>query len=317
MVACRMKATERQHQPVLCDEVLSALCIKPSGVYVDATFGRGGHSELILKSLGPTGRLLGFDKDPEAVTFANQYFTTDKRFTIHHASFTELSSVLIREGLLGKVNGILFDLGVSSPQFDNPARGFSFSSKGPLDMRMDFSKGTNAATWLATVSEKQLADVLWQYGEERFSRQIARAIVKEREMTPISDTEQLAKIVAKALPVWQKGKHPATRSFQAIRIVINQELDELQGGLTQSLNALCVGGRLLVISFHSLEDRIVKQFMQYHERGDEFPAKLPVKHKNLCPQFKRVGRAIKPNLQEIKVNPRARSAVLRVGEKLS
>jgi len=317
MVACRMKETIHQHQPVLLAEVIEGLAVKPEGTYVDATFGRGGHAGAILQQLGPMGRLLAMDKDPEAVAFARDYFKNDSRFIIQQGSFAELTAFLIRQQAHGEVDGILFDLGVSSPQLDNPARGFSFMHDGKLDMRMDFSTGTDAATWLASVQEKELATVLWEYGEERYARRIAQRIVTERESTPITTTAQLAHIIAKAVPAWQKGKHPATRSFQAIRIAINHELDDLQSGLDAGLQALQVGGRLLVISFHSLEDRIVKQFMQHHERGDQFPAKLPIKQEQLAVHFQRIGRAIKPSLQETNRNPRARSAILRIGEKLS
>lgn len=317
MVACRMKETTHQHQSVLLAETLDNLVIQPNGIYVDATFGRGGHAQAILNQLGPTGRLLAMDKDPDAVAYACQHFSDDKRFAIQHGSFAQLKKFLSNQDAFGKVKGILFDLGVSSPQLNEAERGFSFMRPGKLDMRMDFSSGVDAATWIANISEQALANVLYEFGEERYSRRIARAIVSARQVTSITTTQQLAEIVAAAHPAWQKGKHPATRSFQAIRIAVNQELEDLQQGLEQALSALSIGGRLLVISFHSLEDRIVKHFMQHQERGDELPAKLPVKHQSHLPKFKRVGRAIKPNSQEIDLNPRARSAVLRVGEKIS
>lgn len=316
MVACRMTETFNQHQSVLMTEVIEHLAIRPEGVYVDMTFGRGGHAEVILNQLGPTGRLLAMDKDPDAIAYACQHFSHDKRFKIKHGSFEELTQFLNEEDLLGKVDGILFDLGVSSPQLDNPDRGFSFTRDGKLDMRMDYSRGMDAATWIATVDETELANALWKYGEERFSRRIAKAIVMARTEQPITTTHQLAEIIKKANPKWQPGKHPATRSFQAIRIVVNQELAQIESGLEQSLQALRVGGRLLVISFHSLEDRIVKQFMQKQERGTVFPVGLPVKYADKKVTFKRVGRA-KPSVEEIATNPRARSAVLRIGEKLS
>lgn len=317
MVACRMTKETHQHQPVLLAEVLENLMIKPDGVYVDATFGRGGHAQAILGSLGPTGRLLAMDKDPEAIAYANQHFSSDKRFSIYHGSFAELKTFLVKENVYGQVNGILFDLGVSSPQLDNPARGFSFQQSGKLDMRMDSSSGMDAASWIESISEEELANVLWVYGEERFSRRIARAIVLARTEAPITTTQQLAEIVAKAHPAWEKGKNPATRSFQAIRIAINRELDDLKEGLEQALEGLCVGGRLSVISFHSLEDRIVKQFIQHHERADHFPARLPVKYTEHARRLKRVGRAIQPTVAEVDRNPRARSAVLRIAEKQS
>ncbi|MCC2666988.1 MAG: rsmH [Gammaproteobacteria bacterium] len=316
MAACRMMEFTYEHQAVLLEEVLANLAIQPEGLYVDATFGRGGHAQGVLEQLGPKGRLLAMDKDPEAVAYGRQHFSADPRFTIQHGSFAELESFLISQQVLGKVNGILFDLGVSSPQLDDAKRGFSFMRSGKLDMRMDYSQGMDAATWLASIDEQALAKTLWEYGEERFSRRIAKAIVTERRIKPIITTKQLATIVSEAIPVWEKGKHPATRSFQAIRIAINHELDELHEGLAQSLNALRGGGRLLVISFHSLEDRIVKQFMLQQERTDNFPAKLPIKHTAIQSKFKRLGR-VKPSLGERSRNPRAGSAILRIGEKLS
>lgn len=317
MAACRMKEWSNEHQPVLLAEMLENLAIQPEGVYVDATFGRGGHAQAILNQLGTKGRLLALDKDPAAVAYATQHFARDKRFTIQHGSFTQLEKFLVSRQVYGKVNGILFDLGVSSPQLDDAERGFSFMRAGKLDMRMDYSSGMDAATWMASVSEQELAKVLWEYGEERFSRRIAKAIVAARQEQPIMTTDQLAKIISAAIPAWEKGKHPATRSFQAIRIAVNHELDELKQALAQSLGALKTGGRLLVISFHSLEDRTVKHFMQEQERADCFPVKLPIKHVQFQPKFKRLGRMIKPGLQEVSRNPRARSAILRVGEKLS
>lgn len=317
MATCRMKFSDHIHQAVLSKEALEALNIKPSGIYVDTTFGRGGHARAILALLNFDGRLIAFDKDPEAIAYAHQYFAHDKRFQIFQGSFNNLKDFLSKENLFGKIDGILFDLGVSSPQLDNPARGFSFSKNGPLDMRMDPTSGLDASTWINKVSERTLAQVLYEFGEERLSRQIARAIVKARLITPITQTEQLAHIICKATPFYPKGKHPATRTFQAIRIFINHELDDLKAGLAQALNALCICGRLAVISFHSLEDRIVKQFIQHHERGDKFPAKLPIKYIHLKPTLRKVEGPIKPSLQEISQNPRARSATLRVGEKLS
>jgi 16S rRNA (cytosine1402-N4)-methyltransferase len=317
MVACRMSDIKEEHQPVLLTEALTALAVIPDGVYVDATFGRGGHSRALLSQLGAAGRLLAMDKDPKAIAYAKKYFSHDNRFTIYHGSFSELKKFAISENVLGKIQGILFDLGVSSPQLDDPARGFSFLRSGALDMRMDSSRGIDAATWIASVSEQDLANVLWELGEERHSRRIARAIVASRQNEPITTTQQLAEIIKLAHPAWPKGKNPATQSFQAIRIAINNELGDLTSGLEQSLDVLAVGGHLAVISFHSLEDRIVKHFIQQHERADSFPAKLPIKQSQFCPRLKRLGRAIKPSEQEISMNPRARSAVLRVGEKLS
>jgi len=317
MAACRMKELINEHQPVLLAEALENLAIQPEGIYVDATFGRGGHAQAILNQLGIKGRLLALDKDPAAVAYARQHLAGDERFTVQHGSFTQLAGFLASQQVYGKVNGMLFDLGVSSPQLDDAERGFSFMRAGKLDMRMDYSSGIDAATWITSVSEQELAKVLWEYGEERFSRRIAKAIIAARQEKPITTTDQLAKIVSAAIPTWEKGKHPATRSFQAIRIAVNHELDELEQGLAQSLGALQTGGRLLVISFHSLEDRIVKHFMQEQERADRFPVKLPIKHVHFQPKFKQLGRMIKPSLQEVSRNPRARSAILRVGEKLS
>ena len=316
MAACRMNEALDKHQPVLLDEVIDNLAIKPDGVYVDATFGRGGHAQAVLNRLSPTGRLLVLDKDPEAIAFACQHFSNDKRLIAQQGSFTLLEKLVKDQNLHGKVDGILFDLGVSSPQLDNPERGFSFMRAGKLDMRMDFSQGVDAATWIARVPEQELANVLWEYGEERFSRRIARSIVEIRKTTPIATTDQLAEIVKAAIPAWEKGKHPATRSFQAIRIAINHELDDLKLGLASALEVLKVGGRLLVISFHSLEDRLVKHFIQRHERGNDFPAGMPIKHELYHARLKRCGRALKATEQEVIMNPRARSAVLRIAEKL-
>lgn len=319
MAVCRMSDHYHQHIPVLLKEAVDALITAENGVYVDATFGRGSHSRAILDQLGPQARLIAFDKDPEAVAYAKQHVANESRFSIIHSSFARLQLALEAKGVLGQVNGILFDLGVSSPQLDNPERGFSFSRDGQLDMRMDTTQGIDAMNWLATVGEKELADVLWQYGEEKYSRRIARAIVTMRDDTPITSTAQLADIVLRAVPK-QKGtwdKHPATRSFQAIRIAINEELTDLQLGLAQALAALAPGGRLVVISFHSLEDRIVKQFMKLQEKGVELPRGLPVKGSQHQATLKVIGKPVKPSLHETNINPRARSAILRIAEKLS
>lgn len=319
MAVCRMSDHYHQHIPVLLKEAVGALITAENGVYVDATFGRGSHSRAILEQLGSQAKLIAFDKDPDAIAYAKQHFANESRFSIIHSSFARLQLALEAKGLFGQVNGILFDLGVSSPQLDNPERGFSFSRDGQLDMRMDTTQGVDAMNWLATVGEKELADVLWQYGEEKYSRRIARAIVTMRDETPITSTAQLAEIVLRAVPK-QKGtwdKHPATRSFQAIRIAINEELTDLQLGLAQALAALAPGGRLAVISFHSLEDRIVKQFMKLQEKGVELPRGLPVKGSQHQATLKIIGKPVKPSLHETNVNPRARSAILRIAEKLS
>jgi 16S rRNA (cytosine1402-N4)-methyltransferase len=310
-----MKETMNEHQPVLLAETLANLAIRKDGIYVDATFGRGGHATAILDQLGPAGRLLAMDKDPEAVAYARQHFLLEQRFVIEHGSFAQLEPFLIKQQVHGKVNGILFDLGVSSPQLDDAARGFSFMRPGRLDMRMDNSQGTDAAAWLASATELELTRVLWEYGEERFARRVAKAILLARQDHLITTTEELSAIIARAVPFKEKNKHPATRSFQAIRIAVNHELEELEQGLVQGLTALASQGRLLVISFHSLEDRIVKHFMRQQEYGHRLPAKLPVKHVHHLPEFKQIGRAIKPAQEELNKNIRARSAILRVGEK--
>lgn len=314
-----MNESSHHHIPVLLGEAVDNLIVSPDGIYVDATFGRGSHSQTILDRLSEHGRLIAFDKDPEAVAYAKQHFSRDKRFIIFHASFAGMQMVLHEAGILGQVDGILFDLGVSSPQLDNPERGFSFSREGRLDMRMDTTQGIDAMSWLATVDEKELADVLWQYGEEKLSRRIAHAIVVSRAKQPITTTAQLADIIKWATPRAKKpqDKHPATRSFQAIRIAINQELAELQHGLEQAFDALATGGRLCAISFHSLEDRIVKQFIRQYEKGEELPPGLPIKGTGFKPRVKSIGKPIKPSLEEVDHNPRARSAILRVAEKLS
>jgi 16S rRNA (cytosine1402-N4)-methyltransferase len=311
-----MNEDNATHLPVLLDEVMENLITKRDGIYVDATFGRGGHAQAILDRLGPEGRLLTLDKDPEAVAHARQRFAKDKRFVIQHGSFAELQEYLTDMDCFGNVNGILFDLGVSSPQLDDAERGFSFMRDGKLDMRMNSAAGIDAASWIATVDETTLANILWEYGEERFSRRIARSIVEKRVENPITTTKQLADIVSAAIPRWEKHKHPATRSFLAIRIAINHELDDLKVALDQSLEALAIGGRLSVISFHSLEDRMVKRFIQHHEKGGDFPKGLPVTQAMFHSRLKRLGRAIKAGTKELTFNPRARSAVLRNAEKI-
>lgn len=319
MAACRMSEIFYQHIPVLLNEVVANLLTSFDGIYIDATFGRGSHSKAILNQLSPQGRLIAFDKDPEAVAYAKQQFSHDPRFTIIHRSFAQLRSSLDELHVFGNIDGILFDLGVSSPQLDNPERGFSFIREGKLDMRMDTSQGEDAMTWLAHVDETELANVLWNYGEEKFSRRIAKAIVTTRNETPITTTAQLATIIKYAIPrsKQSRDKHPATRSFQAIRIAINQELVELEQSLNQALEALKSGGRLAVISFHSLEDRIVKLFIKHHEKGEDLPRGLPVKGTHFNARLKSIGKPIKPSLKEIDDNPRARSAILRIAEKLS
>ena len=309
--------SEFLHRPVLLEQVLEALNIDPLGIYVDGTFGRGGHAEFILQQLSPQGRLLAIDKDPEAVAEARRRFGQDQRFAIEKGAFAMLERLIDSRGWTGKVNGILLDLGVSSPQLDDAKRGFSFRLDGPLDMRMDPDTGMSAAEWLAGASEKEIASVLKEFGEERFSKRIARAIVRQREQAPIMTTSQLAAIVAAANPSWERNKDPATRSFQAIRIFINHELEDLQACLEQTVRLLAPGGRLAVISFHSLEDRIVKRFIRRQVKGDELPPDLPVTQAELHPTMRAVGKAIHPDEKEIAANPRARSAILRIAERLA
>ena len=296
---------------------MAALAVKPAGVYLDATFGRGGHSRLILQQLAPQGRLIAIDKDPDAVAYAREHFAEEARLTIVQGSFARLAEIAEAFGVLGRVDGLLLDLGVSSPQLDQAERGFSFLQEGPLDMRMDPTSGRSAAEWLEAVEVKELARVLKEYGEERHALRIARAIVQAGQQAPIRTTRELAEIVARANPSWEKGKHPATRSFQAIRIHINRELEELKQALMQVLEVLAPGGRLAVISFHSLEDRMVKRFMREQSRGDPFPAGLPVTRDQLRPAMRLLGKPRSADAQELVENPRARSAILRVAERLA
>lgn len=305
------------HQSVLLEESIRGLAIKPDGIYIDGTFGRGGHSRAILQHLNQEGKLIAIDKDHEAIDYATQHFSEDPRFSIVQGSFAELSEVTKQFGVHGLVNGILLDLGVSSPQLDNPARGFSFMQQGPLDMRMDSFQSLSAARFVNESSVDDMTQVFRQYGEERFAGRIARAIVQARAIEPILTTAVLAEVVKQANPKWEKHKHPATRVFQAIRIYINQELTDLEACLKQCVSALSIGGRLVVISFHSLEDRIVKQFMRDQEEGERPPMGVPVRAIEIKTCFKRVGRAIKPHDEEVKQNVRSRSAVLRIGEKIA
>ena len=303
------------HHPVLLQESMTGLAIKADGIYVDGTFGRGGHSRAILSHLNDAGRLIAIDKDLDAVRYARQHFDADLRLTIHHGSFADIRHIADLEQVSGKIAGILLDLGVSSPQLDSPERGFSFMKNGPLDMRMDQKQTLTAASFVNTAQADEMAKVFRQYGEERFSGRIARAIVKAREMASIETTNVLAEIVKEAHPKWEKHKHPATRVFQAIHI--NQELVDLIHGLEQSLDVLAPQGRLVVISFHSLEDRVVKQFMRREEQGMNPPPGVPVRASEIKSNFKRIGKAIKPQGEEIAQNVRARSAVLRIGEKIA
>jgi 16S rRNA (cytosine1402-N4)-methyltransferase len=307
---------EQAHRPVLLQASVEALAIKPAGIYLDGTFGRGGHSRQILQRLSAQGRLIAMDQDPEAVAFAHKMLAGDGRFHIIQESFARLSQVARQAQVMGQVDGILLDLGVSSPQLDQPSRGFSFLQDGPLDMRMDPSTGQTAAAWLAAASVGEIAAVLREYGEERHAKRIARAITQARALEPIRTTRALAEIVSQANPSWEKGKHPATRSFQAIRIFINEELEALQQCLEQSLDVLAPGGRLVVISFHSLEDRRVKRFLRKHTIGDPFPPGLPVTQAQLHPRLRVLGKPVRPDAQELRTNPRARSAIMRIAERL-
>lgn len=305
------------HMPVMVNECIEGLAIRPSGIYVDATFGRGGHSRAILNRLDTNGRLLAIDKDPQAITEANQCFASDQRFNIEQCSFKNLLPLVNQYGWLGQVNGILLDLGVSSPQIDSAERGFSFQLDGPLDMRMDPTVGLSAAEWLQDASEQEIIFVLRHFGEEKFAKRIARAIVESRDNQPIETTSQLAAIVSEAMPVHERHKHPATRTFQAIRIAINEELEDLKAILVQAMDVLAVGGRLVVMSFHSLEDRIVKQFFERESKGDEHPADLPIRNSELNPTLKLIKKKIRATRVEVEQNNRARSAILRIAEKIA
>ena len=311
-----MAAETALHTPVLLAEALGALQVRAGGRYVDATFGRGGHSRAIAERMGAAGGLLVMDRDPEAVRAALDMFPGDERIFIAHGPFSRLKDELRGRGWLGSVDGLLMDLGVSSPQLDDPQRGFSFLLDGPLDMRMDPGSGQSAADWLARASEAEVSQVLRDYGEERFHRRVARAIVEQRREVPILTTGQLAAIVARAIPTREPGKHPATRSFQAIRIFINREMEEIEHCLAEVPEMLAPGGRLVVVSFHSLEDRRVKRFIRGQARGDPFPSDLPVRRQELKPRLRQIGGAIHPAERELSANPRARSAVMRVAEKL-
>lgn len=305
-----------QHLTVLRAEAVSALIGSTQGCYVDGTYGRGGHSELILQRLDAGGSLLGIDKDPRAVEVGSAMAAADSRFKICRGSFADIDELLAQCGWHNGVDGVLLDLGVSSPQLDQAERGFSFLRDGDLDMRMDTDSGLSAAQWLADADVADIARVLKDYGEERFAKRIARAIVAAREEAPITRTLQLAKIVAEANPAWEKHKHPATRAFQAIRIFINNELGDLERLLEKVVDQLRPGGRLVVISFHSLEDRIVKRFMRRQAQGESVPAYLPVTDDQVGRTMRLIGKAVKPSEAEVAVNPRARSAVMRVAEKL-
>ncbi|MBN57021.1 MAG: 16S rRNA (cytosine(1402)-N(4))-methyltransferase [Oceanospirillaceae bacterium TMED276] len=307
---------ELAHTTVLLNETVDGCVIDPDGVYVDGTFGRGGHSRQLLSKLGNQGRLIGFDKDPRAIESGNELAAEDARFQIVQSSFADMRSALASLGI-EKVNGILLDLGVSSPQLDDAERGFSFMKDGPLDMRMNPDSGISAAEWVATTPESEIARVLKEYGEERFARRMARVLVEKRKNEEITRTLQLAEIIKHANPAWEKHKHPATRAFQAIRIAVNNELGDLENVLADSVDLLLPAGRLSVISFHSLEDRMVKRFIRAQEKGKDLPPGLPVMEDQLGKTMKKIGKAIMPTRAEIDRNPRARSAVLRIAERLA
>jgi len=309
---------DNAHISVLLEESISGLAIKPNGIYIDCTFGRGGHSGLILENLGPNGRLIAVDRDPTAIAAAEKY-AADERFIIEHYGFADLQMIVDKHDLSEKIDGILLDLGVSSPQLDEAERGFSFMKDGPLDMRMDTTRGQTAAEWLAVADVEDITWVLRTFGEEKHAWRIANAIVDEREVTPLTRTGQLAQLIKKTAPQREIKKHPATRSFQAIRMYINSELEQIEKVLAASLSVLSTGGRLVVISFHSLEDRLVKQFMKKHSQGKKVPRGMPIseielnKGKNLS----LIGRKLKPSKDEVEENVRSRSSVLRVAERLA
>lgn len=311
-----MSGQDFRHETVLLQEAVDALVTDTQGIYIDGTFGRGGHTRRLLSLLKPQARVLGIDKDPQAIDACGRLASEDARFQFVHASFAALKTVAESRGWVGKVNGILLDLGVSSPQLDDPARGFSFMQDGPLDMRMNTTAGQSAAQWLQVASADEIAMVLKEYGEERFARRIAQAIVEQRQHAPLLRTRQLATLVENTVPVREKHKHPATRTFQGIRIFINRELDDLSDVLQQAVDVLMPGGRLVVISFHSLEDRIVKQFIQRKEKGDPLPRHLPVRHQDVKRELCSVLKQVRASDAEVERNPRARSAIMRVAEKV-
>lgn len=305
-----------QHRTVLLDEAVDGLNIRPDGIYVDGTFGRGGHSRLILSRLAANGRLIAIDRDPQAIKAASEI--KDNRFSIVHGPFSNLADYVADLGLSGKIDGVLLDLGVSSPQLDDPERGFSFMRDGPLDMRMDPTRGVSAAQWLMTAQQEDISWVLKTFGEERFAKRIARAVVERNKTQPLTRTHELAQLIADASPFREKHKHPATRSFQAIRIYINSELEEIEQALSGALEVLQTAGRLSVISFHSLEDRIVKRFIRKNSQGPQVPAGIPLTEEQLKAHGGRRLKALgkkKPSEREIAENLRARSSVLRIAEK--
>ena len=312
-----MMSNKSDHKPVLLKQALDGLNINSNGIYVDCTYGRGGHSAAILERLDEEGRLFVFDRDPQAFKHAEQLFRNDSRVVAIHGAFSLLTEKLGGLNVLGEVDGLLFDLGVSSPQLDDGNYGFSFLRDGDLDMRMDPGTGISAMDWLNHADLKEIAGVLRTYGEERYSRRIARAVIEARENEPLTRTRQLAGIIASAVPTRERNKDPATRTFLAVRIFINNEIGELEAVLKQVNDVLKPGGRLVVISFQSLEDRIVKRFMLHEARGNRFPPGIPVTEDQMTPTLKLVGKAVKPSDEEVKQNPRARSAVMRIAEKIA
>lgn len=305
-----------RHASVLLDGAVDTLIHDPGGTYLDGTFGRGGHSRAILQRLHPEGRLLAIDRDPQAVAEARSL--DDPRFSIEQSDFAQLAEIARRRGVHGRLAGVLLDIGVSSPQLDDPERGFSFLRDGPLDMRMDPTRGESAAEWLARASEGDLARIFKTYGEERFARRLARAVVTRRVERPFLRTGDLAEVLKAAHPAWEKGRHPATRAFQALRIHVNGELEQLDAALSAALEALAPGGHLVVISFHSLEDRRVKRFIREHVRGDtDLPRGVPVRDAQLAKRLEMLGKAQRPTPAEVEANPRARSAVMRAARKLA
>jgi 16S rRNA (cytosine1402-N4)-methyltransferase len=306
-----------EHSTVLLQEAVDALIIDPDGLYVDGTFGRGGHSAELLSRLSVKGSVIAIDKDLDAIASGNARFSGDQRLSLVHGSFADIANIIEQVGVQGPVSGVLLDLGVSSPQLDQADRGFSFLRDGPLDMRMDTSKGQSAAEWIASADEQEIANVIKEYGEERFARRMAAAIVRQRAEIPIERTVQLAKIIAEAHPAWERGKHPATKAFQAIRIFINRELADLDDLLQQVIDTLAIGGRLVVISFHSLEDRRVKRFIRDQHRGIQLPKNLPIPDVDRGVRLIKVGKAVKPSAVEVENNVRARSAVMRIAERVA
>lgn len=304
-----------EHKPVMLDEVVTALNIRAEGYYIDGTFGRGGHSRAILKKLSSKGRIIAFDKDPKAIENVDYDLKNDPRLELVHGSFSMLMQYAIKKNIKGRIAGILFDLGVSSPQLDDASRGFSFRFDAPLDMRMNTDQGQTVTNWLKTASEKDIADVIYEYGEERASRKIARAIVSARKKEAITNTIQLANIVAKVSFSRKNRIHPATKTFQALRIFINNELDEIENALPQTIDVLDVNGRLAVISFHSLEDRIVKRFMLKESRDDNGLSMMPYSPPRKLAKLKLIAKKLRASKEDIKTNPRCRSALLRVAER--